>query len=204
MSATPWQARSRTLLAALLLVLSLPLLTGCERDPVDPDATAGFVDVGSLDNFGDGPATPGPVIFRLEDGMAAVWTDPKNGLTAVVGFDPLEICNGFGEFDTADYQDKFPPGDPTRWMTNYQANDVRGSVWTGRGCAHYLANEPVVAGEVSVRGNDNDILIFTDPENTNSNSYGLRANGVFKGHFHCVWDGEDLAAEKCQFKVVLP
>lgn len=196
------RAAARPMIATVLL-LAIPFLAGCDHDPLEPGPGVEAVDAGALHSFTNGPETPGPVIFRLQDGMAAVWTDPNNGLTAVVGFDPLEICNGFGEFDTADYQDKFPPGDPTRWMTNYQADGARGSVWTGRGCAHYLANAPIVVGEVDVRGNDNDILIWTDPENRNSNSYGLRANGVFNGHFHCVWDGADLAAEKCQYKIVV-
>lgn len=83
-------------------------------------------------------------------------------------------------------------------MTNFQAGDVRGSVWAGRGCAHYVSSSPLVEGLVNVRGMDNDIVVWTDPDNRNANSYGLMAVGAFSGHYHCVWDGTDLASEKCR------
>lgn len=35
-------------------------------------------------------------------------------------------------------------------------------------------------------------------DNRNANSDGLMAVGAFSGHYHCVWDGNDLASEKCR------
>lgn len=158
----------------------------------------------------NGPSSPGPFIIRSESGFGCFYTDPQAGMTAVIGFDLVDLCtNGPPPIhDIVEFQSINVPADEDRFIYIAGGTDVTASVWPSS-IGPYLLNQdcgflgtidPLATGTVEFTWTDNDNNPAAS-DGRNANSYGLsikhsemnRADGSivkFQGHFRLVWDGD--------------
>ena len=148
------------------------------------------------------PAASGPNVIRFNDDFAVFNIDTRNGLSAVLGADPNEFCNGIVNFDTVSYLEVDVPEDANR-ISQKLSGHVQASVWpfTVFDCTLFSTVPPLATGMAKVKGTDNDLFVFLNPDNVNANAFGYNAHGAltdqsgnrrnFNLVFRAVWDGND-------------
>jgi hypothetical protein len=165
-------------------------------------------------NFANNPDAGG-IITRDEMGLGLFQRDSKTQLQVVLGIDIAEFCGGVWAPDLVARQIVDVPDEANRIVRLLHGTDVRTSVWPNFGfnCGLFTTTTPLATGLSKFVHTDNDVFIFFNPDNKNSNAYGWTAHGVladpagdkapFSAHRRCQWDGQDLATEKCRIKVRL-
>ena len=92
-------------------------------------------------------------------------------------------------------------------------DDVLATIWpfTEFDCELFTTIDPIAAGTVDLRGTDNDLFEFLNPDNKNANAFGFVAHGpVYDENgtmmrvnalFRAVWDGTNDESFKAVEKV---
>ena len=158
-------------------------------------------------SFPDGPPLEsGPFVtrhyvdgFPLDGWIFHIDWDAR--LMAVYGIDPVELCQGGGEFEPVSVLQIQAPAAIEAIIHLVKADDMTVSVWEGASCSFILNNPPVATGTVDMVSNDNDLLSFLNPETNRANAFAFSAHGSlrtprgetvrFSAHSKCVWDGRD-------------
>ena len=153
------------------------------------------------------PATSGPIVIRFDDAFAMFDVDTNAGISSILGADPNEFCIGIIDFDTVSFMDVDVPEDANR-ISEKLSGHVRASVWpfTVFDCNLFLTVPPLATGMAKVKGTDNDLVVFLNPDNVNANAFGYNAHGKlfdqsgsakqFSLVFRGVWDGNDPSTLK--------
>lgn len=169
--------------------------------------------------FADPPAQSGPVVIRYEGtvfpfGIPPIFIpDMKSGMSITVGIDTIGFCNGVFDLDLLSVKEIAIPEDANR-INQQVSGTVRADVWpfTVFDCDLFLTVPPLASGYVDVRGTDNDLFVFLNPEN-NRNAFGLTGHGKLQDMwgntrntsftYRVSWDGIDFDAGTEVVKVKL-
>jgi hypothetical protein len=198
-----------------LLLLAAILVVGCSEQ-VAPTAAVEDHDAPALSagKIGDAPAESGPYVVRVEANVALFYADANAGLSAVLGLDPVDVCNGSFDPDVNHVIIIDVPNDVDRINVLIEAEDVTTSVWpfTTFDCGLFTTTDPLAAGTADLISTDND---FFGSDNANANAFGFQVHGQlstdanreavsFSGHSRCVWDGNDpVTFFQCNDKITL-
>jgi hypothetical protein len=189
---------------SVFIALTLFVIAGCsgEEQALTAPTMEAQVQNTSASSFNNAPAESGVVVRggRI-DGVYFI--DAKRGLTAFLGFDPVELCDGTATGEFIAWQDINLPQHEGRIVEILQGRDMQMSVWpfASEDCADYYTGEAIGYGRGDVVSTDNDLLAwFFDRPSSNA------ANLVFHGSittdrgeslpvnvvFHVTWDGEGV------------
>jgi len=160
----------------LLLALIPFLVVACDQAPVEPSARQAAADL-SFD-WMNNPDVGNLKVYRYEDGMAACWTDPTNGLRACHATVPLAggsepDCGLQAPSDPGAWQQVLVDDEAFRVITN-----AFGRVWVtirNTGAAGECFNSELVAeGWGTMRYGDNDTFGVGAHD---ANTWGFTASG---------------------------
>jgi hypothetical protein len=187
----------RSLLLAAVPAAVGVLLSGCaDRSTTGPTLRPSF-------DFTNGPANPGPIVFRFKDVFGVFYADPVRGLSAIHGGNVVEFCNTGGTaFQLVDIQHVLPPQEQGRIIELLKGKDLETTVWpfVNFDCGLFTTITPLATGVVDLVNTDNDLLVFLR-DTRNVNAYGFTAQGrltrpsgakaSFNSVMKVVWDGVD-------------
>jgi len=167
----------------LLVLIAISAATACaEQTPLTPPAANG-----PAFNFSNGPATPGPIVFRTEDDFFLLFnSDPVTGLTSLIRLpdppDDVLPCGGAQPLGPADLQLAFHPNgainqllvghDARAYLYDRQA--FRSAQQQGGICGAITSLTPLAHGTVSFVAHDNDTFF----SGTRTNAFGWSAKGT--------------------------
>lgn len=209
---------TRLLFLSTLTVIASLLVFGCSDEgaltrALQEDAAGLNGPVIAASQHGPPPSS-GPNVSRYEGSFTLFFVDPETGVSAYFGGDLVALCSGDPEgFAPVAIQEVNVPEDANRFMQLVKARDVPASLWdpAPANCAEVLAGSPVATGYGDFVSNDNDVLIFLNPESKNANAFGGNARAVMEtpggetlrvnAHWRCRWDGNDPATITCTEKV---
>jgi len=156
----------------LVFSLAVLLAIGCSdqrlTSPPTDEAAAAF-------SITDAPVEAG-IVMRGETMIAVGWTDLKEGIFVLIGFDPVEYCTGPASFDVIPYQDVILRGGRGT-LRHLQGEGLTTSVWPfpGFNCALVTTVQPLATGVSDLVNTDND---FYGDGRSNANAFGFRAHGT--------------------------
>lgn len=201
-----------TILWAILLMALLVIGCNDQQAPVSMSKNTPVLP----SNLAKGPpASSGPIVIRSQTLFAVFFIDSDKGISASIGADPVEFCNGIVNFDIVELQEISVPEDANRLIDLIKGSNVTASVWPFAtfDCDLFATTTPLATGTVKLVNTDNDLLVFLNPDNRNANAFGFTAQGKltrpdgsqanFNGVSKCVWDGNDINSLKCVDKINL-
>ena len=148
------------------------------------------------------PPSESGIVTRGDREFGFFAVDEKEGISAVLGIDPVALCSGTGEFEVISYADKAVQNDLR--SVRVGRGEVYASVWpfTVFDCNLFLTEMPLAFGMARLVDRDNDYFGLEQcDEKQNINSFGHQAHGAlynqegerkqFSTYFHALIDCED-------------
>jgi hypothetical protein len=153
-------------------------------------------------DFSNGPANPGPIVMRFEDTIGLFIPDQSTGISVTIAADVVQDCEiGDPAFELVRIQHLAVPEDANRINEVLHGDDLSATVWpfTEFDCDLFTTVDPIAVGTVDLRGTDNDLVVYLNPDNVNANAFGFMAHGVVYDEngesmrlntiLRAVWDG---------------
>jgi len=158
----------------LALALVVVTVAGCSEQPAAPTAVHDGA-ASPASSIADAPESAG-IVMRGETFIAVGWTDVREGIFVMIGFDPVQYCTGPVNFDFIPFQDVELHGG-RGVLRHLQGTDLQTSVWpfAGFNCGLVTSVEPLATGVSDLVNTDND---FGGDGRSNANAFGFRAHGT--------------------------